>query len=84
MQDCERDDVLHLKADLTFEVTDNGVQCDPPTEETGVWAIINEKTIFIDDDEAEVKKWNGKELHFARPDNINGQDVTIVFKLRKL
>lgn len=84
MEDCERDDVIHFKADLTFEVTDDGIKCNPPTSESGPWDIINDHTIFLDDDEAEVKKWDGKELHFARPDIINGQDVSIIFKLRKL
>ena len=84
MEDCEYDDVIHFKADLTFEVTDEGVQCDPPTHEVGPWDIIDNNTFVLDEEEVEVKKWDGKELHFARPDFFNGQEVSVVFKLQKL
>lgn len=83
LEDCERDDIIQFKTDMTFEVTDNGVQCDPPTEETGPWALPGNNKISIDGDEADVKKWDGKELHFSRSDVVDGQNVTVLFKMRK-
>src|SRR6476620_1957528 len=62
LEDCERDDIIHFKTDLTFEVTDEGIKCNPPSNDSGPWDIINDHTIFLDDDDAEVKKWDGKVL----------------------
>ena len=47
MDDCEKDDILVLKSDGTYDYNDLGTVCDPTTEEHGTW-LVNGKTLISD------------------------------------
>ncbi|SHL68248.1 Lipocalin-like domain-containing protein [Chitinophaga jiangningensis] len=39
--ECEKDDLLTLKSDGTYNYKDLGIQCDPDGNDTGSWEIKN-------------------------------------------
>jgi len=83
MEPCEYDDLIQFKTDKTFIVTDAGVRCSPPTDETGTWDLPGNNKFILDGEETEVKKWDGKELHLTTSETVNAQQATITFKLEK-
>ena len=43
---CERDDVFSFNANGTYILTDAGVRCSPPGDDSGLWSLtINSKGI---------------------------------------
>lgn len=38
-QSCQKDDIVTLKADGTYDYTDAGVSCDPSASSTGNWTL---------------------------------------------
>jgi hypothetical protein len=83
MQACDRDDILNLKTDKTFAVVDAGIQCAPPNNENGTWDLPGNNKLVLDGEVADVKKWDGKQLHISREEIIFGQNATVTFKLEK-
>jgi hypothetical protein len=83
---CEKDDILVLKADFTFQQKDEGVKCTPPGDETGTWSLNGNK-IAAGPYEFTVTKWDGKDLvgTSTRTIEIAGvsQEATVTFYLTK-
>ena len=81
---CERDDVYTLKADLTAERADAGIQCDPVNNGTGTWDLVNGNVIALEevfttmDIEGTIKSWNGSKL--VLEDNSMGFIVSVTLQ----
>ncbi len=60
---CDRDDIYKLNADLTYEIVDAGMVCNPDNNYTGgTWSLVSTTSINIDGDVYTIKSWNGKTL----------------------
>lgn len=60
---CDRDDVYKLNADLSYDIVDAGVVCNPDNNYTGgSWSLVSTTQIDIDGDVYTIKSWNGKTL----------------------
>lgn len=59
---CMRDDVYTLVSNGTYTLTDAGTQCNPPTTDTGTWALTNTTTLNIDGADWTINSFNGTKL----------------------
>jgi hypothetical protein len=76
---CEKDDIYHLNADLSFEYEDAGTQCSPNNIYSGgTWALTSSTTIDIDGDVSTIKSFDGKTLVASQSDGDVTQSITYV------
>ena len=59
---CQKDDLLILKANDTYESNDAGVVCDPPENYDGTWGLQGKILLFDGDAEGTISSFNGKDL----------------------
>lgn len=88
LEPCERDDIITLNANSTYDYKDEGTECSPPGDTTGAWALTNDK-IIIGLLEFTVTKWDGRELHGTTTETIEispgvTQEATITFQFTRL
>lgn len=74
---CERDDIYRLNANYTLDLIDAGVKCNPPTDDTGTWELINATTFKIDAEVFTINSYNGSKLVLSRTDA--GFTVVVTF-----
>jgi hypothetical protein len=62
LQNCEKDNLFKLNADLSYVVVDGGVQCATSRFTSGEWSLVNSTTIVLDDEVGTIKRFNGINL----------------------
>jgi hypothetical protein len=80
---CQKDDILTLKTDNTFQSTDAGTKCSPDGSEEGTWSLPNSSTIIIKDQTFNILSFDGSNLKVGYKQSVPvlGQvDVTATFK----
>jgi hypothetical protein len=75
--DCEKDNLQILKADMTYSAVDAGVKCDDATDDTGTWSINGSKLV-IDGEEFNIDNFEGNKLELSS--NIPLQNTTYPIK----
>lgn len=79
MDACEKDNIMTLKTDKTYNNVDAGVQCVPPDNYSGDWDLPSSTTITIDGDNLTVDSYDGKVLKLS--DTYTSGGVTEVTKI---
>ena len=78
LENCEKDNLFKLNADLTYLVEDAGTQCATSRFTSGEWSLTNSTTIVLDNEVGTIKRFNGINLditsYYSGP-----QMVTIQF-----
>jgi len=78
LENCEKDNLFRLNADMTYVVEDNGVQCATSRFTSGDWSLTNSTTIVLDDEIGTIVRYNGTNLDIKS--FYTGQEmVTIQF-----
>ena len=76
---CERDDIFSLNANGTYILTDAGVRCTPPGDDTGAWSLTG-NTLTIDGDAANVDAFSCSGMTVSASDAFNpGDKLILVF-----
>lgn len=87
LEPCQKDDIISLKADLTYEYRDEGTECIPSGDETGTWSL-NGNQIAAGPYEFTVTKWDGKILQGTTTESIEiapglSQEATVTLEFTK-
>lgn len=80
---CDRDNLYVLKADMTSEIVDAGDQCDPSSDDTGSWELVDNNTIQMDGQTYHIDSMDGTTLKMSVPfqqDGVNGTLKVIYVK----
>ena len=78
LENCEKDNLFKLDADLTYLVIDNGVICATSRFTSGTWSLTNSTTIVLDNEVGTIVRFNGTNLDIKS--FYTGQEmVTIQF-----
>ncbi len=91
LKDCEKDNTITLKSDLTLDYTDAGTQCSPPESSTGTWKLsanadslyISGISTFPDGLGALIQTWDGKTLVVNGTNTISGHIASTTVTLKK-
>jgi len=73
---CERDDLLKLNADSTYNYKDAGTVCSPDGSYDGTWKLSGNYFIVDGSDSSTVTSFNGSTLVLATSDYYNGAAAT--------
>ena len=79
---CEKDDVLKLNADSTYNYEDLGVSCNPNGSYTGFWSLSG-STIDLDSTFFTIKSFTGTTLVLSTSDTVSGIPVVATETLTK-
>ena len=66
LDDCEKDDVITLKTDKTYNSVDAGLQCIPPDGYDGDWDLPSTTKIILDGSEWTIDSYDGKVLKISQ------------------
>jgi hypothetical protein len=81
VDDCEKDDILELKVDLTFTSTDAGVEC--TGDYSGTWSIPAANKFEMDGETYDVATWDGNYAGFSQVYDFGGQNGTIIMYIKR-
>lgn len=81
VDDCEKDDVMTLKADLTFNSVDAGEECSG--DYSGTWSIPAASKFELDGETYDVTTWDGTTLGAGQAFDFGGQNGTIIMYIKK-
>lgn len=81
VDDCEKDDILTLKADGTYDSKDAGQTC--TGDYTGLWGIPASNKFDLDGEVYDVASWDGATLAASQSFNMGGMDGTITMYMKK-
>jgi hypothetical protein len=77
---CDRDDVLTLKNDNTYQVADLGEVCVPSNDEAGTWSL-NGLNLMMDGEPATIKSFNCMRLELMTNDVfLDGDQITLTLQ----
>jgi hypothetical protein len=80
---CQKDDVTNLNVNLNYTVTDAGVQCNPPSNDSGTWSVSG-NTFTLDATESfTISSFNGTDLVLTQTETVSGQTFTLTYNLKK-
>jgi len=80
MDACERDDIIFLSANGTYNHMDKGKVCSPDGNETGTWSLNGNKITSDDYINGTIEKFDCKVLVIYLPDIfVPGDRMTFVF-----
>ncbi|MBI5858929.1 MAG: lipocalin family protein [Sphingobacteriales bacterium] len=75
---CERDDIITLNANGTYNFVDAGVKCVPPGDDTGTWSLSG-NTLTVDGGQSNVDNFNCSTMTLSSSDVFNASDkLTLV------
>ncbi len=81
---CAKDDQISLNVNGTVLFADAGVKCNPPGDDTGIWALTaNNTKINIDGDELTIQSFDGKVLKVGETEIESGKTYTLTITLNK-
>jgi hypothetical protein len=75
--DCDKDNLFVLKADNTSAVVDAGEQCDPPSDDTGVWEVKNNTTVSLNGQLFKILSMDGGNLRMTSTYIEDGEEQTL-------
>ena len=81
VDDCEKDDILTLKSDGTYDSKDAGQQC--TGDYTGTWNIPSANKFDLDGEVYDLSSWDGSSLAVGQSFNMGGVDGTITMYMKK-
>lgn len=67
--ECQKDDLLQFKADMTLVTIDAGEQCSPSTDDTGSWEYKGGNTVVLNGTEFTIKSFVGSTLKMTSTEN---------------
>ncbi len=77
LENCEKENLFKLNADLTYIVVDAGTQCATSRFTSGNWSRTNSTTIILDYEVGTIKRFNGINLditfYYTGPKMVNIQ-----------
>ncbi len=59
---CERDDLIQMNENFTFNYLDGGTQCNPPRIGIGSWGLPSSTVITISHEDYDIVSFDGKSL----------------------
>ena len=82
---CQKDDVIELKADGTFIYHDLGTVCQPPGDMTSTWQLDGNTISSPDDDEinGDITSFDGSSMEVTAVSNGGGTNTTVKSTLKK-
>jgi Lipocalin-like domain len=78
---CQTDDVYEIKADNTYQIHDQGTQCNPVGDESGDWALNGSALNIGGEITGTITSWDGSTMVVS--DNSGGAGNEIVVTLKK-
>lgn len=81
IDDCEKDDILTLKVDLTFTSEDAGEECSG--DYSGTWSIPAANKFELDGETYDVTTWDGTTLGAGQSYDFGGQNGTVIMYVKK-
>lgn len=72
MDACEKDNIVTLKTDKTYNSVDAGVQCAPPENYDGDWDLPSKTKIILDGDEWTIESFDGKVFKISQTTTLSG------------
>lgn len=79
MEPCEKDNLQKLNTDLTYKSIDAGVQCNPPSDETGTWDLQGTTTLVLDGIPIDIDKFDGTHLVIS----VSGENEGVPYKVKQ-
>ncbi|HTB25975.1 MAG TPA: lipocalin family protein [Puia sp.] len=81
---CDRDNVIQLNSNLTANFIDSGVQCNPPSDSSGVWSLsANTDTLYVANSANFINSWDGTTLVLTGSQEVSGFQATVTTTLVK-
>ena len=81
VDDCEKDDIVTLKTDFTYDSKDAGQECSG--DYTGTWGLPAANKFELDGDQYDVAKWDGNTLAISQAYDFGGNNGTIIIYMKK-
>ncbi|MGB8191180.1 MAG: lipocalin family protein [Chitinophagaceae bacterium] len=82
VDECAQDDVVTLKADLTYQNVDAGQSCGFG-DYSGSWSIPSSSKFEMDGDQYDLVSWNGTTLAVSEPFDFGGNEGTVILYMKK-
>ena len=77
MEDCEKDDLLILNSNGTYNYTDVDIKCTPPGTNTGTWSLTENNLQSDGIFEGEISSFDCKKVvYFVQNTNVQGDKLT--------
>ncbi len=77
MEECEKDDLLILNSNGTYNYTDVGITCTPPGTNTGTWNLTGNSLQSDGIFEGEISSFDCKKVvYFVQNSNVQGDKLT--------
>jgi len=77
---CEKDDLLVLNSNNTYNATDAGIACSPPSEDSGSWSLSG-SNLTIDGDPVTIKSFDCKTLVLISKDVlVTGDQISLTLQ----
>ena len=68
---CDKDNVIVLNANGTYNYKDEGLKCDPPSDDTGAWSL-NNNILNVDNESGMVTSFNCSGMVLTVTDSDGG------------
>ncbi|HYF32703.1 MAG TPA: hypothetical protein VD993_16370 [Chitinophagaceae bacterium] len=81
VDDCEKDDIVTLKIDGTYESDDAGQPC--TGDYTGTWAIPAANKFDMDGEVFDVSSWDGTTMGISQAWNFGGMNGSVIIYMKK-
>jgi hypothetical protein len=81
VDDCEKDDIITLKVDLTYDSHDAGVEC--TGDYSGTWSLPAANKFEMDGEQFDVTQWDGSNLALSEAYDFGGNMGTIIMYMKK-
>ena len=78
---CEKDDLIVLNSNNTYNATDAGIACAPPNDDSGNWGLSG-STLTIDGDQVTIKSFDCKTLVLVQS-NLDSPGDLLTITLQK-
>jgi hypothetical protein len=77
---CEKDDLLVLNSNNTYNATDAGIACSPPNDESGSWSLSG-SNLTIDGEPVTIKSFDCKTLVLISMDVfVTGAQISLTLQ----
>lgn len=78
LDDCQKDNLFTLNANLTYSVADAGVKCNPEENDAGTWALSADSITF-QSYSGKITSFNGSRLEVTSSGTYQGNTGTVTF-----
>ena len=80
MDACEKDDLIELNSNNTYNATDAGIACSPRSDESGSWSLSG-STLTIEGDPVTIQSFDCKTLVLILADyDVAGDQLIVTFQ----